>query len=222
MRGVRVRISVLTVVALALTAGAAWGEVVGRTTHPLEAPRARVSESTLGDVVADAARSVMEAQVALVQASQIRATVLPAGDLTREALEGALLYPDERIVLVEMSGEMLLAALERSVSVLPQPSTGFLQVSGLAIRFRSEGTAGQRVESVRVGSGSLRNATTYRVAMPNSLAKGSLGYFRIFNGLEPVRTGPALDEAVVGYVLATGTITITPGQRLEDLSAPRQ
>jgi 2',3'-cyclic-nucleotide 2'-phosphodiesterase (5'-nucleotidase family) len=97
-----------------------------------------------------------------------------------------------------------------------------LQVSGLAIRFRSEGTAGQRVESVRVGSGSLRNATTYRVAMPNSLAKGSLGYFRIFNGLEPVRTGPALDEAVVGYVLETGTIAITPGQRLEDLSAPRQ
>jgi 2',3'-cyclic-nucleotide 2'-phosphodiesterase (5'-nucleotidase family) len=222
MRGVRARIGMLTVVAVALMAGAAWAEVVGRTTLPLEAQRARVSESTLGDLVADAARSAMEAEVALVQASQVRATALPAGDLTREALQGALLYPDERVVLVEMSGEMLLAALERSVSVLPQPSTGFLQVSGMTVRFRSEGTAGQRVESVRVGSASLRNATTYRVAMPDSLAKGALGYFRIFNGLQPVRTGPALGEAVGAYVLATGTISIPPGERLEDLSAPSQ
>ncbi len=56
-------------------------------------------------------------------------------------------------------------------------------------------------------------------AMPAALAKGALGYFRIFNGLQPKKTGPAIGEAVVEYVLAARTVA-PQGGRIRDLSRP--
>ena len=192
----------------------------GKTTLALDARQARVSECSLGDLVADAARTAVGAQLALVQASQMRAQMIPAGEVTRKALTGALLYPDELIVLVELPGAQLQAALERGLSMLPKQSTAFLQVSGLSVVFRSEAEADQRVAEVRVEGESLSPSKRYRAAMPASLAKGALGYFRIFNGLKPKETGPALGEALCDYVRAMRTVSPASG-RLRDLSPPK-
>ena len=207
--------------AVALAGGAAWSEVIGKSTTPLDAREARVSECSLGNLAADAARSALGAQVALVQASQLRAQQIPAGEVTREALEGALLYPDESVVLVEISGLKMREALERSLSMLPKPSTSFLQVSGLAVRFRSDAEPGERVVDVKVGGEELSGSKSYRVAMPASLAKGALGYFRIFNGLKPKETGPALADALCDYVRAMRVVSPGTG-RLRDLSRPSE
>ena len=206
--------------AVLVLAAPAWAEVLGRTTVPLDAREARTSESTLANLVADAARSTVGAKVALVQASQFRAQVIPVGDVTREALTEALLYPDERIVLVEVTGVQLRAALERSLSMLPKPSTGFLQVSGLAVSFRSAEGPNARVVELRVDDELLAPDRKYLAAMPASLAKGTLGYFRIFDGLEVQETGPAIGEAACSYVRAMETISPATG-RLRDLSKPR-
>ncbi|MCJ7750825.1 MAG: 5'-nucleotidase C-terminal domain-containing protein, partial [Armatimonadetes bacterium] len=107
----------LLVLAIVLTAAGAAAEVLGKTTAPLDAREARKAECTLGNLVADAARSAVGAEVALVQASQLRTEVIPAGDVTRESLVDALLYPDEPVVLVELSGTQIAAALERSLSM---------------------------------------------------------------------------------------------------------
>jgi len=205
--------------AVLLVGAGAWGEVLGRTTGPLDARDARTVESTLGNLVADAARSAVGAKVAVVQASQFRAQAIAAGDVTRETLTGALLYPDERIVLVELTGAQLQAAVERSVSMLPKPSTGFLQVSGFAVNFRSTESSGARVTEMRVDGEVIAPAKTYRAAMPASLAKGTLGYFRIFDGLKVQETGPAIADAVCDYVRAMRTISPATG-RLRDLSKP--
>ncbi len=207
-------------VALALSACAASAEVLGSSAVPLSAENVREAECPLGDLAADAARSAMQADLALVQASQFRPAVIPAGNLTREALTGALLYPDEEIVLVRISGEQLQSALERGLSMLPKPSTAFLQVSGIAVTFRSDAAAGQRVNQVRVGPEALSAGKEYRVAMPASLAKGALGYFRIFRGLEPEATGPALGDALCSFVSAQQAVPPVAEPRLRDLSKP--
>ena len=206
--------------ALALSAGAACAEVLGSSAVPLSAEKVREAECPLGDLAADAARSAMQADLALVQASQFRPAVIPAGNLTREALTGALLYPDEEIVLVRISGEQLQSALERGLSMLPKPSTAFLQVSGITVTFRSDAAAGQRVSQVRVGPDALSAGKEYRVAMPASLAKGALGYFRIFRGLKPEATGPALGDALCSFVSAQQAIPPVAEPRLRDLSKP--
>jgi len=206
--------------ALALACGLAWGEVIGTATAPLDARQARESECSLGDLVADAVRSAMEAELALVQASQLRQEVVPAGELTCEALTNALLYPDEQIVLVQVPGDKIMAALERSLSMLPKPSTAFLQVSGITVAFRSQGSPGERVSEVKIRGDELSPTKTYQVAMPSSLAKGALGYFRIFNGLQAKRTGPPLGQVVCDYVRAARVISPSTERRLRDLTPP--
>jgi 2',3'-cyclic-nucleotide 2'-phosphodiesterase (5'-nucleotidase family) len=147
--------------------------------------------------------------------------VIPAGDLEEDALRGSLLFPDEQIAVVEIKVDKVTAAFERSLSVLPQPSAAFLQISGLAVTFRPDKPVGQRVESVALGGQPLAPDKLYKAAVPISLAKGTLGYFRVFNGLKIKQTGVSLGQAVGDYVRANKSISITAGQRLRDVSPPR-
>ncbi len=119
---------------------------------------------------------------------------------------------------MEISGAQLRLALERSLSMLPKPSTSFLQVSGVRVTYRSDQRPDSRVAEVRVGQTPLAAEKTYKTAMPASLAKGALGYFRVFSELKP-REGPSIGEAAAKYVLAARTISTQTG-RLRDLSRP--
>jgi 2',3'-cyclic-nucleotide 2'-phosphodiesterase (5'-nucleotidase family) len=218
----KIRLLVLTgAAAILAVAGVAAAEVVGKTTGPLVGKSARLAECSLGDLVADAVRASAGAEVALVPASQLRQKDLPAGDLTKDALTDALMSPDEQIALTEMDGAKLQSALEFGLAMLPnKPNPALLQVSGIAVTFRSDAPQNQRVLGVQVGSSPLVPERTYRVAMPASLAKGALGYFRLFDGLEVQKTGPTIAEALVGY---TRGKTITPQSgRLRDLAPPAQ
>jgi 2',3'-cyclic-nucleotide 2'-phosphodiesterase (5'-nucleotidase family) len=219
MRGLNWKVGlVVSLLALALSAAAASAEVLGKTTGSLDATDARVSECSLGNLVADVARTALGADAAFVQASQLRPVDIPEGDLTREALAGALLYPDENVVLVELSGEQIRSALERSLSMLPKPNTGFLQVSGMHVTYRSA-AVDARVAEVKIAGAALVASKAYKIAMPASLAKGALGYFRIFGNLE-AKQGPPIGQATADFVLAMGTIAPQTG-RLRDLSKPR-
>ena len=212
----------LSALALALMGAVARAEVVGKTAVALDGAKARQAECSLGDLVADAAREEMKADIALVPASQFRKVTLPVGELTREALTDALLYPDERIVLAEVTGAQLLAALERGLSMLPdKPNTAFLQVAGMSVSFRSDASEGQRVLGVHIGSSALLTEQKYKAAMPLSLAKGALGYFRVFDGLAPKETGPAIGEAVADYVAEKKVVSPQPG-RLQDLTPSKE
>jgi 2',3'-cyclic-nucleotide 2'-phosphodiesterase (5'-nucleotidase family) len=203
----RILISLLALaLGLAALAVAARAADAPKTLLPLDGTNARLAESTLADV----------------QAAQVRNDLIPAGPLADDALTRVLLYPDEPIVAVELRGQTVLDALERSLCALPQPSTGFLQVSGLTLTFRSAGPAGQRLDSVKVGQAPLVSDKVYRVAMPSSLAKGALGYFRIFNALEIKQTGPGLGPALLAYVHSVGVISLEPDRRLRDLTPPKR
>jgi len=207
-------------VAILALAGIAAAEVVGKTTGPLVGKSVRLAECSLGDLVADAVRAgTVGAEVALVPASQLRQKDLPAGDLTKDALTDALMSPDEQIALTEMDGAKLQSALEFGLVMLPnKPNPALLQVSGIAVTFRSDAPQNQRVLGVQVGSSPLLPERKYRVAMPMSLAKGALGYFRLFDGLKVQQTDKSMAKALVDYVRGK---TITPQSgRLRDLAPP--
>ncbi len=148
MNAKRAGIALAIALMFAAASPASRAEVIGKTKTPLDGRQARKAECTLGDLAADAARAAVKADLALVQAGQLRAVVIPAGDLDDAQLASALVYPDEKVVLVEISGKKLRAALERGLSSLPQPGIGFLQVSGLQVKFRSQSQANHRIEAV--------------------------------------------------------------------------
>jgi len=214
-----IRVAFVIALTASLAAVCQAAAALAKTSFPIDSTKVREAECTAGDVVADAVRRAGKADVGLVQANRLRQkVVIPAGQVMEDALTGLLLYPDEHVVTVKLSGAQLQEALERSLSMLPRPSTGFVQVSGLNVTYRSDQPSLSRLVSVQVAGAPLDPNKTYTVALPSSLAKGDQGYFRTFQNLK-TEEGPSLGQALVDYVQTA--LKVAPQlDRLQDLSKP--
>lgn len=144
----------------------------------------RSAETNLGNLVADAYRIQMGADVGLVNGGGVRANI-PAGEITYGDLLNVQPFANE-LCLVEVSGQELLDLLEHSVRSWPEPNGSFLQVSGVVFSFdpsvpssavineRDEflGVEGPyRVYDVKVGGQSLDLDRTYTLASHNYMIK---------------------------------------------------
>ncbi|MCP3098754.1 bifunctional metallophosphatase/5'-nucleotidase [Myxococcus sp. K15C18031901] len=155
-------------------------EPVGRTPVALDArgTSVRTRETNLGDFVADAFREAAGADVALVNGGALRSdAVLPPGVLTRRDLHGLMPYTDA-LVVVELSGATLRAALENGVSLSREDARPgrFPQVSGMRFTFDARRPVGERVREVTVHGKPLDPSATYRLATLSFLASGKDGY----------------------------------------------
>lgn len=108
-------------------------------------------------------------------------------DKTKD-LSTMLLYPEDQLMIVKMTGAQLQSAFERSVSLYPQPNTSFLQLSGFDVTFSKSAPIGKRITSVTVNGAPLDISKTYTVAMPSSLGLGGLGYFMVWNKSDITKT----------------------------------
>ena len=86
-------------------------------------------ETNLGDLCADAYRTVLEADVGLVNGGGIRAD-FPAGDVTYGQIINVHPYSNQA-TSVRATGQQLLDALEMGARNNPGENGGFLQVSGM-------------------------------------------------------------------------------------------
>lgn len=210
------------IIGLLLAALPASAAVLTTSTFPLAGKLVERAETTLGNLFADALRQTAEADIAFVNASQIRPADLPAGPITDEQVASVVAYPDETIALVQLKGNVITACLERGLSQLPRINKGFLQISGLTVKFDAGKYAGKRIIEIKIGGKPLEADKVYKVAMPLSLAKGSGGYFTILNGssVKPLET--TLQAAIASYLKARGaTSAKSDTPRLEDIAKPK-
>lgn len=96
-------------------------------------------------------------------------------------LASMLIYPSDEVVIVSLSGATIRAAFERSLSLYPQGNAGFLQISGFEVSFEPSAAVGRRVKGVMVGTSRLDESKVYTIAMPASLGRGGLGYFKLWD-----------------------------------------
>ena len=89
----------------------------------------RNQETNLGDLCADAYRTVLGADIAFVNGGGIRADIL-AGDLTYGEIIAVHPFGNTACV-VEATGQEIVDALEMTARSTPGENGGFLQVSGL-------------------------------------------------------------------------------------------
>jgi 5'-nucleotidase len=164
--------------------------------RPLGRGRDRVSP--LGATAAQAARSAMGAEVGLVNAGALRAT-LPAGPLRYGALYEAMPF-DDGLAVVRMSGSDLkevLSALSSFRREVPQVA-GVVVDDGGAVR--------------TCGGAPIDPARTYTVAMNEFLAEGGDGVRAILSRLPPgaktVRGDLRLRDATLAWLR-----TAPPGAR---------
>lgn len=165
----------------------------------------RVAETESGNLVADAIRSAAGAEIAFIPAAAFKAGATAPQPANADAAAGLVDPPSDAVVTMNVRGDKVMEALERSVSFAPQPSGGFLQVSGIKFSYNPGKPSGSRIQGVTVGGQPLAASKTYKVAMPRPLAFGQQGYSQVWDRSErPSDTGKSIAVALAEYASGHG------------------
>lgn len=184
---------------------------VGETKVVLDSQRAsvRTAETNMGNLIADAMRAGVGADIAIGNGGGIRGdrtydagTVLTRKDVLTELPFGNV------TVLLEMSGADVLAALENGVSQVEEKAGRFPQVSGLSFTYDPAAAAGSRVVEVKIGGKALDKAKTYKVATNDYMAGGGDGYAALKNGKVLIDASGAtlMATMVMDYIAANAPV----------------
>ena len=184
---------------------------VGKTSVELDSRRAtvRTVESNIGDLIADAMRAGVGADVALTNGGGIRGdrTYDAGTTLTRKDILSELPFGNVT-VLMELSGANLLAALENGVSEVENKAGRFPQISGMTLVYDPAAPKGSRVTEVKINGRPLDKAATYRVATNDFIASGGDGYAALKSGKVLVDASGAtlMATTVMNYISALGNV----------------
>ena len=195
-------------------------QVVGSTSVSLKATAennydwaVRVGETNLGDLVADAYRYSLGADIGLANGGGVRADIA-VGEITYQDLLSVQPYGNE-LCLVEATGQEVLDALEMGVRLYPESSGGFLQVSGVtftvdasipsSVQVSDQGAflgvdGPYRVTDVMVGGQSLELDKVYTVSSHNYLIKSAGDGFTMFQDNTLLKDSVILDnQALISF-----------------------
>lgn len=156
---------------VALAALTAWAEAPGDLLR-------------VGQSVADALSSAAGTPHAFVAEGLLRS---PS---QKDNLASALLYPSDEVVVVALKGSQVRQALERAASLYPKPNPSFLYFSGFEATVDPSKDPGARIVAVQAAGAKLEDEKTYEIAMPSSLGRGGLGYFKVWDRSKIVRALP--------------------------------
>jgi 5'-nucleotidase / UDP-sugar diphosphatase len=184
---------------------------IGTTAVELDSRSAtlRSGEAAIGNVFADAMRETMRADVAVTNGGGIRAgkVYAPGSTITRKDILAELPFGN-RLVVLEVVGSDLKAAIENGLSRLPDSGGRFPQVSGLTVSFDPRRPPGSRVLAMTVAGAPLSDTRLYRVAVNDFMARGGDGYdtFRDAKRITPDNDAPLLANEVMVYIRRLGTV----------------
>jgi 2',3'-cyclic-nucleotide 2'-phosphodiesterase (5'-nucleotidase family) len=196
---------------------------VGTTTVVLDSRRSTVrgEESNMGNLIADAARETLGADVAITNGGGIRGDrTYDAGTvLTRKDILSELPFGNTA-VLIELSGSDLLDALENGVSQVEDTAGRFSQVSGLRYTFDASKDPGSRITEVTIDGAPLALDTIYKVAINDYIYGGGDGYDALTRGKTIIDPSGAvlLATVVMNYIEAKGDIAPSVEGRITRLN----
>jgi 2',3'-cyclic-nucleotide 2'-phosphodiesterase (5'-nucleotidase family) len=192
---------------------------IGTTTTPIDSRRATVrgEEAAIGNLIADAIRAAVGADVAITNGGGIRGDrEYPAGTkLTRGDIFGELPFGNKTVKL-ELTGADIRAALENGFSQIETGAGRFPQVSGLTVVINPGRPAGQRIVSVMAGGTPLDDARTYTLATNDYMAGGGDGYTALEAGtplIDPI-DATLMASQVIDHIAKAGTIAPAPEGRI--------
>lgn len=196
-------------------AGAADKSVYVTLTTDLSSKTVRTDESNLANIVADAIRAADKADISFIPASAFQDVTISKGTRTSEDILKALMYPDDNIVIVKLTGLQIHTALEQSLALSPQKNSAFLQVSGMTINIDPSAERGKRISTIKIGKSPVINDKNYLVAMPSPLANGALAYFKVWSKKDiDHETEKSLEQAVIDYLTTQKSIAGKSEDRL--------
>jgi 5'-nucleotidase / UDP-sugar diphosphatase len=184
---------------------------IGVTETPLDSRRATVrgGEAAIGNLVADALKAAVGAEVAITNGGGLRADKqYQAGQkLTRRDILAEMPFGNTT-VLLEIKGEGIKAALENGVSQVRELGGRFPQVSGITAEVDLKEPVGSRVKSVKINGEPLDPARTYKLATNDFMARGGDGYRMFTEGksLIDVAASQLMASQVIAYIGKAGKV----------------
>lgn len=188
----------------------ALGAVIGKLPVALSGDRnlLRSREAPIGDLLADAMRDEAKANLAFMNGGGIRAG-LPAGEVTGRDLLACLPFFDS-LATVRLTGAQVQALLDRCAAMPEQDAPGgFLQVSGLTVRYE-----GGRALDLKVGGAPVDPARDYLVACSHFLLSGGDGLAEFKEGRDVRDFGLALQELMRRQLVRPDLVIPVPGTRI--------
>lgn len=155
-------------------------EVLGYMNTELEGrfSKIRSQETNLGNFITDIMLEISQADCALLNSGTFRSDrVHPKGWFKLRDLLTILPLVDE-LVVIEVTGQQLLQALENGVSAYPKLEGRFPQVAGIEFGFDPSKPKGHRVDPnlVRVQGKDLNPEKKYKLCTKEYLSEGKDGY----------------------------------------------
>ncbi|XP_022779638.1 5'-nucleotidase-like isoform X2 [Stylophora pistillata] len=177
-------------------------EVIGEVQLELDGrfSSMRTKETNLGNFITDIIQNVTEVDCVILNSGTLRSdTIHPPGKFKMKDLSAILPMPDVLVVL-ELTGDQILEALENGVSQWPKLEGRFPQVAGMKFSFNPDKDPGCRIleDSVSIDNEPLVKDKRYKVCTKSYLAKGKDGY-RVFSKgkvLVDEEDGPILNTIV--------------------------
>ena len=185
-------------------------KVVAETSEEIIGVRddCRARECQMGNLIADAMLARVKdqgIQIALQNGGGIRSSI-DAGPVTMGEVFTVLPFQNT-LSTFEVTGDVLLAALENGVSEVAEGAGRFPQVAGMSYAFDAAADAGARVSDVMVGDAPLDLAAVYGVVSNNYVRNGGDGYAMFKDAANAYDFGPDLAEVVADFMAAGGAYT---------------
>jgi 2',3'-cyclic-nucleotide 2'-phosphodiesterase (5'-nucleotidase family) len=154
-------------------------------------------------------RETVGAELGLMNSGGIRANRVypPGAEITRKDILAELPFGN-RVVKLEIRGDVLLAALENGFSQVEDGAGRFPQVSGMTVEADLSAPAGSRVKSVKVNGAPLDPSQTYTLAAVDFISAGGDGYHMLVDvpRILSERDGPLLASAVMAHLRKRGEV----------------
>lgn len=180
-------------------------KVVGKTAVDLVGERSivRTGESNLGQLATDAMIELTKADVALTNGGGIR-TSIPAGDITLGQMTAVFPFGNT-IMVKEITGADLLAALEHGVKEYPNELGGFPHTAGITFTLNAKAPVGSRISDLKIAGQAVVLDKLYSLATNDFMAAGGDGY-DMFTAYPIKAEYNTLMDTLLDYVAAQGTV----------------
>ncbi|MDG2378975.1 MAG: 5'-nucleotidase C-terminal domain-containing protein, partial [Tateyamaria sp.] len=141
-------------------------------------------------------------QIAIQNGGGIRASI-DAGEVTMGEVLTVLPFQNT-LSTFEVTGAVMVAALENGASQWEEGAGRFPQVAGMSFTVTPANEAGSRVSDVMVGGAPIDPDATYGVVSNNYVRNGGDGYKMFRSAANAYDFGPDLADVTAEYMAAQG------------------
>ncbi|MEM7440192.1 MAG: bifunctional metallophosphatase/5'-nucleotidase [Pseudomonadota bacterium] len=195
---------------LAVPLEALRNKVVAESAAAIEGSRevCRAVECPMGSLIADAMLDRVKGQgveIALQNGGGVRASI-DAGPVTMGEVLTVLPFQNT-LSTFEVTGAVMVAALENGVSKIEEGAGRFPQVAGISYTVDPSQPAGSRISDVKVAGQPIDPEKVYKVVSNNYVRNGGDGYKMFRDAQNAYDFGPDLADVTAEYMAKIGPVT---------------